>query len=219
MTDTLSLAVVTGGHPYDVPNFHRLFQAIGGGWDIYIQHMDDFAASSAETRAKYDVVLFYIMLMAGPSDEGQPWYAGKPKAAMDGLGQSAQGIVVLHHAILAYPQSPVWHQLTGIADRKFGYHVGETVATRIADADHPITRVLSDWTMVDETYSVADPGEDSHVLLTCEHPKSMHTLAWTRQFGQSRVFNYQSGHDNNTWMNPSFREVLRRGILWAGGRI
>jgi type 1 glutamine amidotransferase len=37
---------------------------------------------------------------------------------------------------------------------------------------------------------------------------------WTRRLGQSRVFCLQSGHDNATFGNPSFRMVLQRGIAW-----
>jgi len=219
MDAMLKLAVVTGGHSYDVPNFHQLFRAIGDGMDIYIQNMDDFASSSADVRQGYDVVLFYIMLMNGPSDEGNPWYAGKPKTALETLGQTAQGIVMLHHALLAYPQCSLINELTGISERSFGYHIGETVTTHVADTKHPITHGMTDWTMTDETYTMADAGEGSHVLLTCDHPKNMKTLAWTRQYGQSRVFNYQSGHDNETWKNLNFRTMLRRGIQWAGGKI
>lgn len=218
MTDQLKLAVVTGGHPYDVPNFHRLFRAIGDGMNVYIQHMDDFAASPAEVRQRYDVVLFYLMLMKGPSNEGNPWYAGKPLTALEELGQTAQGIVMLHHAILAYPEFDVWHALTGISERSFGYHIGETVIAHITEPDHPIVNGLHDWTMTDETYTMAEPDMDSRVLLTYDHLKSMRAIAWTREYGKARVFNYQAGHDNATWQDQNFRAVLQRGIVWAAGQ-
>ena len=73
--------------------------------------------------------------------------------------------------------------------------------------------------MIDETYTMTDAGADSQVLLTYDHPKSMRTIAWTRQYGHSPVFNYQAGHDNDTWQDEHFRTVLRRGILWAGRRL
>jgi type 1 glutamine amidotransferase len=57
------------------------------------------------------------------------------------------------------------------------------------------------------------------VLLTADHPKSMKAIAWTRQHGQSRVFCFQSGHDNDTWENAGFRNVLERGILWCAQRV
>jgi uncharacterized protein len=216
---TLKVAVITGGHSYDVPNFHRLFRAIGDGLDVYIQNMDDFASSPVEVRDAYDVALFYIMLMDGPRDEGLGWYQGKPKSVLEHLGTTSQGIVVLHHALLAYPQWPTWSDVVGIAKRKFGYYMAQTVATQIVNAQHPITSGLKEWTMVDETYTMpdAEAGAGNDILLTYDHPQSSRTIAWTRTYRQSRVFCYQAGHDNVTWVEPNFRHVLKRGILWAAG--
>jgi uncharacterized protein len=211
------VAVVTSGHSYDVPNFHRLFRALPGA-EADIQHMDDFASSPETVRDQYDVVLFYIMLMDGPTDEKLPWYAGKPKTALEHLGATQQGIVVLHHALLAYPQWSVWSEIVGIADRKFGFHYNQTIQVQVANTEHPITRGLKSWAMVDETYTMADAGDGSDILLTVEHPKSMKTLAWTRTYKKSRVLCFESGHDNAGWSNASFREVLGRGIQWCGRR-
>ena len=47
----------------------------------------------------------------------------------------------------------------------------------------------------------------------------MRTLAWTRTHNNARVFCFQSGHDNQTWQNRAFREVLSRGIHWTARRI
>jgi len=63
------------------------------------------------------------------------------------------------------------------------------------------------------------PGANSHVLLTTDHPKSMRTIAWARQFGQTRVLCAASGHDHETYADPHFRRFLARGIHWAAGRI
>ncbi len=218
MASDTNVAVVTGGHSYDVPNFHRLFRSLTD-IEATIQHLDDFASSPKEVRESYDAVVFYIMMLDGPTDEGLPWYAGKPLTALSELGETAQGIVVLHHALLAYRQWPVWDDLVGIAPRGSGYHFAQTVETQIVDTDHPITRGLQSWTMVDETYTVNDTGADSHLLLTYDHPLSMRTIAWTRRHGNSRVFCYGAGHDNETWPDPNFREVLRRGMLWSAGRL
>ena len=72
--------------------------------------------------------------------------------------------------------------------------------------------------MVDETCTMADAGEGSGTLLTVDHPKSMKTLAWTRSHKESRVFCFESGHDNVTWVNAEFRNVLQRGIRWCARR-
>lgn len=211
-------AVVTGGHGYDVRGFHKLFRGLAG-IDAYIQHMDDFASSKENVRDSYDVVLFYTMLMETPVDEGHPWYRGKPKTALEHLGDTEQGILALHHAILAYPEWQIWSNIVGIDDRKFGYHIGENVHVEVTDTGHPITDGVADWAMVDETYTMADAGEGSEVLLTMEHEKSMKSIGWTRQHGKSRVFCFQSGHDAQSWREKPFQRVLTQGIEWCAGKI
>jgi type 1 glutamine amidotransferase len=47
----------------------------------------------------------------------------------------------------------------------------------------------------------------------------MSAIAWTRDFKGSRVFCLQSGHDNETYVDPNFRTVLTRGIQWCARRI
>ena len=214
----VKVAVVTGGHSYDVPNFYRLFRELPGV-EAYVQPMDDFAASPLEVRQSYDVVAFYIMLMDGPVDEGHPWWAGKPKTAIEELGLTSQGILVLHHAILAYPKYPLWNELVGIGERSFGYHIGENLRVNVVAPKHPILAGMKDWDMIDETYTMADTGEGSEILLSVNHPKSMKHIAWTRQYRKSRVLNFESGHDNMTWANPNFQKVLAQGIQWCAGRI
>ena len=90
---------------------------------------------------------------------------------------------------------------------------------RARDVTGWITRGVAAWQMIDETYTMADAGADSEILLTTRHPKSMRTLAWTRTHNNARVFCFQSGHDNQTWQNRAFREVLSRGIHWTARRI
>ena len=213
----IKIAVVTGGHSFDVLNFHRLFRCLKGV-DTYIQHMDDFASSPQEVRDSYDAVLFYTMLREGPTDEGMPWYAGQPKTALEHLGDTEQGIFMLHHAILAYPQWQFWSDLCGIQERSFGYHADQTIQVELTHVEHPITKGLTTWDMVDETYTMSEPGEGNEILLTVDHPNSMRAVAWTRTYKKTRVFCYALGHDNQAWSNPSFRTVLERGIRWVAGK-
>jgi hypothetical protein len=213
----IQVAVVTGGHGYDVKNFHDLFHSLPGV-NPYIQHMDDFANSAETVRDSYDVVLFYTMLMQTPVDEGLAWYAGKPKSALEHLGTTSQGIFMLHHSLLAFPQWSHWNELVGIDERSFGFYGGESIQARPTNPAHPIVKGLADWEMVDETYTMKDAGAGNEIVLTVEHPKSMKTLAWTRQVQSARVFCFQSGHDNITWANPGFQWILQHGIEWCAGR-
>ncbi|MBV7339726.1 ThuA domain-containing protein [Chloroflexi bacterium TSY] len=211
-SDKITAAVITGGHAFDVPGFHTIFREMPEV-DSYIQHLDNWVADVAQVRDSYDVLLFYNMPRGAPAEES------KTKAALEQLGTNGQGIFLLHHAILAYDAWPFWADLVGIQDRQFGYDMNQNLPIEITDVVHPITQDLASWQMVDETYKMESAGNDSHILLTTDHPTSMHTLGWTRKFRQSRVFCFQSGHDNQTYVNPSFRKVLLRGIQWCAGRI
>lgn len=215
----VSVAVVTGRHPFDVRAFHRLFRGLPG-IDAYIQHMEDWSASPKKVREEYDAVVFYNMHTELPDARG-PWYESGTKTALEQLGETRQGIVVLHHGLLAFPDWPRWREIVGTWRRKEGYsyHFGEKVRLEIADPGHPITAGMRSWEMVDETYLTDDADSDSEILITTNNPHSMRTIAWTRQFRRSRVFCFQSGHDDIAWSNPNFRTVLRRGILWVAGDI
>ena len=224
----LKVAVVTGGHPFDVQGLDELFRSLPG-IDAYVQHIDNFAAipqsigrsegndfDPVTTRREYEVVVFYCMLEGEPKDKGVPWYRGAPKAAFDDLGQVGQGIFVWHHALLNYPEWNVWRDIVGIADRSLhDWSFGQRLLVEVTETDHPITQGLEPFECIDESYQMVDAGDDCEVLLTTKHPKSMHTLAWTRQYGNSRVFCLQLGHDKLAWSNPSFRTLIERGIRWC----
>lgn len=219
-SQAIRTAVVTGGHNYQVVEFRRLFRELAG-IDAYVQHIEDFSWSSEAERDSYDAVVFYFMPTEPPTDDEAPYHGGKPKTAWEHLGETKQGLVLLHHGVLAYPGWSTWKEIAGIEfiKEQFDYHHDESVSVEIADPDHPITTGLLPWTMTDETYEMQEPDEDCRVLLTTNHPKSMRSLAWTRAYRNARVFCYVAGHDNQTWVDESFRTVLRRGIQWAARRM
>jgi len=220
-SDPVTVAVMTGGHTFDVRNFHRLFRTLEG-IDAYIQHLDDFTAASEEARDGYDVALFYTVDQDPPSDEGKPWYAGKPRTALEHLGETGQGILVLHHAVLCYQDWDVWNDVMGMTKRDLTVDYvtfNATFRVKVANPNHPITEGLSDWEMVDELYLMGDPDEGNDILLTTDDERSMKSLAWAREHKKSRGLFLQSGHDDQTWSNESFRHFLRRAILWCAHRI
>lgn len=213
--EPIKTAVVTGQHPFDARGFARLFRGLEG-IDAYIQHMEEYTADPAKLWDWYDVVVFYNMHRGMPSSNGA-WHDKRTQTAMERLGETEQGILVLHHALLAFPDWPLWAELVGIEDRSFGFDHAQSLHIEIANPHHPITRGLIAWNMVDETYSMNGAGPDSDILLTTDHPKSMRTLAWTRQYNNAPVFCLQLGHDDEAWRDESFRTVLARGIHWLVG--
>ncbi len=207
----IKTAVITGQHAFDVPGFHTLFRGIPE-IDFYMQDLENFAADAGKVREQYDVLVFYNFHRVTPDE-------GRVREAIEALGENGAGILVLHHAILAFPDWQLWSDLCGIQDRRFGYKVDQNLHVDIVDSQHPTMHGLTPWEMVDEIYTMADPGEDSDLLLTTDHPESMKTLAWTRQHKNVRVLCFQSGHDNQVFSDPNFRTVISQGIQWLAGRI
>jgi len=219
MGEPIKIAVVTGGHRFDVPNFHGLFRSLEGV-DAYVQPIDDFASPREQDREFYDVAVFYNMHKQGPSDENRPGWMGRPRQALESWLATGKGTVMLHHAILAFPNWEPWVKMVGVDAGSFEQFLhDETMRISVEDANHPITQGISDWEMIDETYLMAEPDAESHLLLTTDHPENMKSIGWTRQYNDTRVFCFQSGHDNQTWVDENFQTVLTRGIQWAAGRI
>lgn len=213
----IELAVVTGGHWFEVRGFHQLFRSLPH-INATIQHMEDFGSSLPSERLTYQVVLFYNMQMPTPQDSPNPAAREKPLTALEQLPLSGQGIILLHHALMAYPRYPLWDMLVGMSGRdQFTYDHDQHFTIEIKDADHPISRGLAAWQIEDETYVLPEPGEGSQVLFSTNHPRSMRALGWVRLVQRARVFNFQPGHDRRAWQNPTFRTVLSRAVHWCAG--
>ena len=214
----IKTAVITGGHEYDVVGFQSMLRSLPE-IDAYPQNMWEFVLDPACDPRNYEVLLFYNVHQRTPAEEDGKFEAAM-KEMLEGLGDGDQGIFLLHHALKAFADWPLWRELSGMRTRGNigGWAEEQTVHIDIADTEHPITATLEPFDIVDETYDIEDADEDSHILLTTDHPQSMKTIAWTRTFGKARVFCYQSGHDNQTWANPGFRAVVGRGIQWLAGR-
>ncbi len=201
----MKIAVVTGEHGFREKDFDKVFKSMEG---IEFVRVDLDIFVDDPNQKEYDTVVFYNFHRPYPTDT-------QARSILE-LTERGQGIVILHHAILAFPEWDAFSEMCGIDERAdFGYFPKQTFQVQIADSNHPITEGLTDWEMGDETYTMKSAGEDSTILLTTDHLDSMDVLGWSREYLNSRIFCLQSGHDNVTYSNPNFREVLQRGIQWC----
>lgn len=224
-----TVAVVTGGHPFDVVGMHNLFLRLDGV-NAYIQHFDDFIYDWGSVRTAYDVVLFYNWHRATPTAEERIWRRS-PREALEAIGETKQGVIVLHHALDAFAKWEFWSDLIGfdrtawVAATGGRLHFDEAIPVTVVDPEHPITHGLEDFTIQGETWEAPGveelgPYDDCQVLLTTDHPKQMpKELAWTREYKEARVMYLQPGHDMRSFEDMNFRTILQRGIQWAAGRL
>jgi uncharacterized protein len=90
------------------------------------------------------------------------------------------------------------------------------------DRESPLTRGLADFRIRSEQYYMhVDPS--NHVLATTVfRPASapwvhgcVMPVAWTRRWGEGRVFYSSLGHTTTDLAVPEVGELQRRGLLWA----
>ena len=221
-SEKIKVAVITGHHPYEVVALQAFFRSLPE-IDAYPQNLEDFVTDEGGSRSEYEAVVFYNYHLPTPGNEQFP-LGGNVREVLEQLGETDQGIFVLHHAILAYPDWPLWQQIVGSIypngmDPSREVLQDQRVSIQNVASDHPITEGLRAFEIVDETYPASEPGDGSEVLLTTNHPESMKTMAWTRTYKNARVFCYQSGHDNVAFNNTSFQTVVTRGIQWCARKI
>ncbi len=206
----LQIAVVTGGHPFNVVAFHNLWHAMPKV-DSYVQSLDDWAYD-AKAAALYDVVVMYNF---------QQELAEKWKSTMQSvLGRREQGIIVLHHGLVAFKEWPLWNEITGIADRHNNrYKFDQDIPVKIENPAHPIAKGVEPYVIRDEIYHIQEPKlEAGELLFTTTHPELMRAIGWTHFYHDSRVFCLESGHGVTAYENPSFGRILNNALWWTAWR-
>lgn len=104
-------------------------------------------------------------------------------------------------------------------------HPGNIIyyTVHISDHDDPITAGLGDFEMHSEQYYLhVDPSNT--VLATTTFDGAYHDwidgvvmpVVWKRRWGKGRVFYCSLGHVAADFDVPEAREIVRRGLLWAG---
>lgn len=215
------VAVVTGGHGFDPKAFFALFE---GYTDVAYTSLPEKVGGEPFDNIDnfpYDVIVFYNFNRKTTPQQRENFMK---------LLDRGVGLVVLHHAMAAYPDWPEFGKIGGACFHLKGYEqdgvkkpgsgvkFNVTYKVHVADRDHPITKGLEDFQMTDETYNRCEMQPDLHPLLTTEEPASEKVVGGVRTQGKARVFYLQLGHDAKVYANPSYRTVLIRGVRWAASR-
>jgi len=132
--------------------------------------------------------------------------------------EAGGGFFGLHTAAASFRDRRSYHaMLNGFFD---GHSPYMDFTVRVVDGEHPITRGLEDFSVTDELYYLKHDPSHAHRLLEARDPTrdETHVTAFTREHGGGRVFYFALGHDMAVLTNPTFQEILRRGVIWTGRR-
>ena len=199
------------GHHKPMERLPSIMAALGDK-GVNFTYTDQLEDLTLKNLNKYDALLIFAN-----------WDSIPPHLEKDLLAyvSSGKGILPIHCASYCFRNSSEYVKMVG---GQFWRHTMDSIEAKIIQPDHFIMKGLRPFKVVDETYLHDHLQDDNNVLAEREIKADQfkdkpgvktepYTL--TRQYGKGRVFYTAYGHDERTWQNTDFQELIYRGILWA----
>ncbi len=199
------------GHHKPVERVPNIMAALGSK-GVNFTYTDKLEDLNPANLAKYDALMLFANW-----DEITP---EAEKALLDYVA-SGKGFLPIHCASFCFRNSPEFVKLVG---GQFWRHTMDSITTATVQPEHEIMKGLKPFTAYDETYLHSKLQDDNNVLAVREIKpdqfkdkpnQKTEPYTWTRTHGKGRVFYTAYGHDERTWKNPGFQELIYRGILWS----
>ncbi len=173
---------------------------------IYFDYFTKTDCLNRETLSRYDAVMLYANHENMKPEEFE---------ALNEFVESGRGFLPIHCASACFGNEPRFIALVG---GRFKSHGGEIFKPTIVDKDHPIMQGVKEWETWDETYVHDRHNEQGRkILMERIEPEHREPWTWVREQGKGRVFYTASGHDQRTWRNADFQQMLRNAIIWSVG--
>jgi putative membrane-bound dehydrogenase-like protein len=194
------------GHHQPAARFRQLQPALAQR-GIELKYTENAGDLNSETLAAFDGLVVYANIeQITPQQE----------TALLEYVASGKGFVPIHCASYCFLNSPKYVELVGAQFQRHGTGV---VRTTVAEPSHPVMRGFRGFESWDETYvHTRHNAKDRIVLEHRAEGNGLEPWTWVRTHGSGRVFYTAWGHDDRTWGNPGFHNLIERGIRWSTGR-
>jgi putative membrane-bound dehydrogenase-like protein len=193
------------GHHKPAERYRQLAAALAPR-KIDIVYTDKPDALNAKNLAGYDGLIVYANIDNIAADQ---------ETALLDFVAGGKGFIPLHCASYCFRNSPKYVELVGA---QFLRHGTGTFRVSPAIKDHPITKGYGGFESWDETYVHTKHNEKDRTVLEYRVSGSdKEPWTWVRTHDKGRVFYTAWGHDDRTFSNPGFQNLVERGIRWACG--
>ncbi|CAE6479127.1 unnamed protein product [Rhizoctonia solani] len=226
----------TDGFRHDsIPTAVKQLQVWGPYYNISFDATEDQEKFTVENLAQYDALLFV-------HTSGDIFDSTGQDAFEDYLAKGGN-FAAVHAASTTYMLKP-WAPWTETLGATFIHHPKRQTATFVKETTgHPATNPTPDrWTFDEEVYSfTSDPRRLGAKLLYSVDSSSYeetnvvdeqgkpHPIAWYQDYAAGAVIKsggpgpgiagrsfYSSlGHNNATWMDPTFMKHIMGGLVWT----
>jgi uncharacterized protein len=211
----------SAGYRHDViPLSRAILMQLGSNSGIFeVTATEDTSELSSENLERYAAVMFYT--------SGELPLSHAQKTALLNFVRSGRGFLGVHSATDTFYTWPDYLDLIGGYFNGHPWH--QAVTIQVVDPSDPLVAFLGNSLQVeDEIYQISDfDYRGSRVLLRLD-PRSVDLgktgvhqrfygwpLAWTRFYGEGRVFYTALGHEPSVWHDARYQRILTNAILWA----
>ena len=136
------------------------------------------------------------------------------EAALLAYVKSGKGFIPLHSASFCFRNSP---EVVDLIGGQFKSHRYDSFPAVITQPEHPVMKSVPSFVTKDETYVHHKISKDIQVLTERVEGDHREPYTWVKNFGEGRVFYTAYGHDEVTFTNQGFLDLVKNGILWAVG--
>ncbi|MCF2491905.1 PVC-type heme-binding CxxCH protein [Dyadobacter chenhuakuii] len=172
---------------------------------INMTYTADLNDINADNLKKYDGLIIYAN-----HDSLSPLQESAMKAFVEG----GKGLIPLHSASGCFKNSSWYIKTIG---GQFASHKVGSFKNKILKPDHPVMQGITDFETWDETYFHKNLNPDKTVLGERVEGNVHEPYTWVRNEGKGRVFYTAYGHEDSTWTNRGFLDLVRNGVMWAVG--
>jgi uncharacterized protein len=210
----------SAGYRHEViPTSQAVLKELGARNAFAVTTSEDVAVFTPDNLRGYRAVMFFTT--------GELPMSEVQKAALLDFVRSGGGFLGVHSATDTFYEWPDYGKLIGGYFNEHPWHQKVTVA--VADPKNSLVGFLPpSFAINDEIYQIRDfEAATSQVLLRLD-PTSVDLkapnvrpqpygwpLAWTRMFGQGRVFYTALGHEEAVWRDPRYQQMLANAIGWV----
>jgi putative membrane-bound dehydrogenase-like protein len=170
---------------------------------INITYTEKPSDLNAKNLEKYDGLIIYANHEEITKDE---------ETALLDFVKGGKAFIPLHSASFCFKNSPAYIDLVGA---QFMSHETGTFTPEMTTVDHPLTKEIKTFETWDETYVHDKIADDIIVLMERVEGDHREPWTWVKQVGDGKVFYTAYGHDERTWSQPGFHDLVKSGILWA----
>lgn len=175
---------------------------------LAITYTDDVRALNPGRLAEFDGLILYANIDSIMPEQAE---------ALLQYVASGKGFIPLHCASYCFRNNDDIVGLIGAQFQRHGTGVFRATPAEAA-ASHALMKGYRGFESWDETYVHTKHNEQNRTVLEYRvDGDEREPWTWVRTHGKGRVFYTAWGHDERTWSNPGFLNLVERGIRWACG--